>query len=80
MQIQGLEIWKSATERLKELSFPAMKLSALIVREKKIIVANTAFYPNIGNFHVFFIYNFVYNLVFIFLGSSDYSCLILKVV
>jgi hypothetical protein len=37
--------------RLKELSFPAMKLSALIAIEgKKIIVAITAFYPNIAMF------------------------------
>jgi hypothetical protein len=35
--------------RLKELSFPAMKLSALIAIEgKKIIVATTAFYPDIA--------------------------------
>lgn len=38
--MRGSAVRKSAKERLKELSFPALKLSALIAKGKKIIVAN----------------------------------------
>lgn len=67
MQIRGLEIWKSAKKRLKELSFPAMKLSALIAIEgKKIIVATPLSTPTLATSMCSFIYNFVYNLDFVF--------------
>lgn len=36
MQMRGSAVRKSVKERLKELSFPALKLSALIAKEKKL--------------------------------------------
>ena len=36
MQMRGLEVRKSVKERLKELSLPALELSALIAKEKKL--------------------------------------------
>lgn len=79
VQIQGLDIWKSAKERLKELSFPAMKLSALIAIEgKKIIVATPLSTPTLATSMWSWFTTLFITLMFIFLDSWDYSCLILK--
>ena len=77
--MRGTSVRQRAKERLKELSFPALKLSALIVKGKKIIVANTAFYPNMAIFRGFILgFIYIYTWFISFLNILPILCLILN--
>lgn len=72
--MRGSAVRKSAKERLKELSFPALKLSALIAKGKKIIVANPRGPLSTPTLHIPRFYT-GFNLVYFYLHCL-YTCFI----